>query len=125
MKLEDLEVIKNAWLEQFPKDRRSTIINWMIYNDIPTLKRKMKWYDGENLSYLETIVRDMEEIPGTLALIKQFYVLNKVERLKPKVPLIEQPPTDKQLAYLKVLGCVEVPGNKKRAIELISERTSK
>ena len=125
MKLEQLELIKNAWLEQFPKDRRSTVINWMLQNSAEKLLRKRQYYGPEDTAIINTIVRDMEEIPGTIALVRQFYELNREERLKPKVPLTEQLPTEKQLNYLRILGCKEIPGNKKRAMELISERITK
>lgn len=142
---------QGEWLNQFPQNTRSTIMNLFCYavrdgceTDMEVLQRveyqALRRRGRNNSSYLtdEWIGRLVEallqEEAGDLAnhiLWRERLPQADRERLKAEAGkshiaayMSQQPPTEKQLKYLRSLGCKETPKSKQEASEWIDARVS-
>jgi hypothetical protein len=73
---------------------------------------------------LMNLIVEMRENTGVLVDVIRYYIYShnkKYHNINKGIPLDQQPATDKQIWYLKKLGCDQVPTNKKMAMELINE----
>jgi hypothetical protein len=142
---------RKAFMEKFPEDKRNivtqifctgvrignkNISDLLLYANNEAAVRSLDYARDANQEAMKLLLEliHTEEVRNFANFILWREALPQEERIKLKAKqsatyvnakMEGEPPTDKQLKYLVSLGCKEVPTNKLRASQLISELVGK
>jgi hypothetical protein len=141
--LDELTRIKNAWQNTFdyPKavNEISKYVQVQYKSGFPPLKRTYfvvtkkvnqqlnRKNSKETQVRLEALLEELDTNIEAMENVIQYYMLDYIKNTpvsKPK-PQNTQPPSEKQLSYLKGLGCNSIPNSKQEATALIDSFLSK